>query len=285
MHKRKADWKSRAIRYKKPRVTRQPYVAVRSGFGGPSLRGIIGAPNGLYNQRFGQRQERKFFDVMSPANLSSSGLTNNPQAVVPVGAASTTPILLNGIAEGTDYYNRVGRDVTMKSLYFQGEFAINPSVAATTSGLASLVLDNATTTAPSPYDTSFDYVRILIVYDLQTNGSFPPLSDVIYTNYISGGVVAAGVPDTLSFMNLNYRDRFKIVMDKRFPLTGNMNNGAVYIKKFKKLSTGVTYTSTSTGESGSTIGSIATGALLMYVFSQYGISSGLVRTRVRFTDA
>ena len=45
-YKRKRDSGKYAIK------RRIPTIHKRSGFTGKSLRGIIGAPNGLYNQRF-----------------------------------------------------------------------------------------------------------------------------------------------------------------------------------------------------------------------------------------
>ena len=282
MNKRKRSFEYSTKRLVK-RKTIPRVVHARSGFGGPSLRGIIGAPNGLYNQRFGQRQERKFLDKMFPETLASDNTINDMELFLPVSGTST-PSLLNGIAEGTDYVNRVGRNVTMKSLYFQGMFAIDPTGASHPEGVVTTALDGTLTSTTATYNAAVDVIRILIVYDLQTNGSAPPMSDVLYSNYISGGDIKAGLPDTLAFMNLNYRDRFKIVMDKRIVVSSNMNNGIVYVKKFKKLNSGVTFTSTSTGESGSSVGSIATGALFMYTFSQFGKAAGLIRTRLRFTD-
>jgi multidrug transporter EmrE-like cation transporter len=254
---------------------RIPTIHKRSGFTGKSLKGIIGAPNGLYNQRFGQRQEQKFFDtlVMGTNNSTESSLTIIPNTP---GFDITC---INGIAEGADYYQRVGRNVSMKSIYVNLLFRIqeddnNLNLAAATQ------YDSTTTT----YNTQIGmgFVRVLVVYDLQTNGAMPDISTILYQNAQNGsGVETAGTADVTSFMNLNYRDRFKIIMDKKISLNAFGSTGTYVLKKYKKLSTGVTYNSGIGG-----IGSINTGAVYMLIFGQ-GASDvyGYGRTRIRFTDA
>ena len=91
----------------------------------------------------------------------------------------------------------------------------------------------------------------------------------------------AGSFDVTSFMNLNYRDRYKIIIDKKIAMDSFSSTGTYVLKKYKKLATGVTFNSGIGG-----VGAINTGALYMLIFSQ-GASYvyGYGRTRIRFTDA
>ena len=65
--------------------------------------------------------------------------------------------LINGIATGTDYTDRTGRKIMLKSLL--GRIFIYPSIT--------LSSENGTTT------------RCLIVYDSQTNGTAPAVTDIL----------------------------------------------------------------------------------------------------------
>ena len=131
--------------------------------------------------------------------------------VAPTQAEATTTAaitLLNGVATGTDYTARIGRKIRMKSLYMRIQI--------------------------SPVDqvTSDTFVRLLIVYDMQSNGTAPAITDVLNTG------------STVDHFNLNNRDRFKILMDKCIPIGANVNtatqaysNGknVYYIRKYFNL--------------------------------------------------
>ena len=95
-----------------------------------------------------------------------------------------TVTLINGIATGTDINNRVGRKVIMKSLVFNVN---NFPVATTANALQGIML------------------RHMIVYDSQPNsaGTVPAVTDILET------------ATTLSPLNLNNRDRFRVIYDKR----------------------------------------------------------------------
>jgi len=118
----------------------------------------IGAPSSLYNARMGG-VESKFIDTTG----SYTNLSTTPQI-----------ILLNGVATGTDYNTRVGREITMKSLYFRYQFA----------------------------STVNAFLRFMIVYDKQCNGAAPAILDIL-------SAVTFTSPN-----NLNNKDRFVTIMDK-----------------------------------------------------------------------
>lgn len=101
--------------------------------------------------------------------------------------------LLNGTQTGTGFWNRIGRKIQMKSLHLTGAWSA----------------DNGTI-SPDPHQ--FEYLRIMVVYDAQPNGSTPPISAILqnrgddgtaYTNAISG-------------VNMDNADRFRILADIRW---------------------------------------------------------------------
>lgn len=164
--------------------------------------------------------------------------------------------LLNGVAQGTDYTNRIGRKILLKSLLFR--MSILPSSGASA--------------------TTGDVVRVLIVYDCQTNAAAPAVTDII---------TAASYNNP---MNLNNRDRFKIIADKFISMgastyaAGALTDGSPTAKQFKiykKFNMEEIF-----GNTGATVGSISTGGIFVLTISlgnqltNYDFSS-----RIRFTDA
>lgn len=164
--------------------------------------------------------------------------------------------LINGIATGTDFNARIGRKIVMKSLYMRGWFR---NVDLTCSDSA---------------------IRIVAVYDAQTNGAAPTWSDVFTTS------------DPLAHINLNNRDRFKILYDKSTTL-GGISNAATQafstsgshgqIKKYLKLNHEVIFSGT-----GATVGSIASGSIYILTLGTAAPNDGgyvTISTRIRFVDA
>lgn len=99
------------------------------------------------------RPERKFVD------------TPVPSATVPAFATSVTPILLTGIAEGSDNNERIGRRVLLTNLQIRLLFTAEQE-----------------TVTPLPYIT----FRLLIVRDSQFTGTnVPTLGDVLGTTWIN----------------------------------------------------------------------------------------------------
>ena len=94
---------------------------------------------------------------------------------------------LNLIRAGSSFFNRIGRKVEMKSLHLKGFIQPVRTIAAQ------------------------DYVRIMIVYDSQTNGALPSISDIIQDTDQAG----TNNTTSTSSANLNNRDRFKILCDYR----------------------------------------------------------------------
>jgi hypothetical protein len=107
--------------------------------------------------------------------------------------ASTSIIPLNLIAAGSSFFNRIGRRIELRSIDIC--FQIQ-----NISGVSRLV--------PA------DLLRIMVVYDRQTNGALPSISDIIQDTDSN----ANNLTNSMSGPNLNNRDRFMVLFDKRVQL-------------------------------------------------------------------
>ena len=94
---------------------------------------------GLWNGR--RADELKTIDSSSTTDIPAAGLVNT----------------INGVAAGTDYNNRIGRKIMMKSLLLR--IVLSPI---------------ATASAPIG-----DAVRIIVFYDTQTNGVLPTIAQLL----------------------------------------------------------------------------------------------------------
>lgn len=180
-------------------------------------------------------------------------LTNLPTAysttVQSYGNARRGIMIINKITQGTDIFQRIGREVIMKSLY------LRVTVAA-------LLNSWYTTTANTVNINTSTGFRIMVLYDTQTNNVAETsvlISDILKMN----GNAAAGSTDTFSsnylnaFQNLDYRDRWNVILDKVYDVNNANGSQSKTIKIYKKFGKGglpVTYT----GTTGTTIN---TGAL------------------------
>jgi len=165
---------------------------------------------------------------------------------------STSEIVrvMNACSQGTDIGTRVGRQITMKSVQIRGHIKAN----------------NA-----NPGDLVF----WAVVYDRQSNGAYPNMSDVYTTDSL--------VPN---FRNLNNRKRFKVLGSGyiKIPTATSLEGNIVPFEFYRKLNHPTEYNATN----GGTIADITTGSLL---FMQRGYhvagaddSSIVVYSRVRFSD-
>lgn len=122
--------------------------------------------------------------------LYSSGSTSGG---VPLSLNSTGSICaLNLIQVGSSMFNRIGRRIEMISIRFSALY--NPL--------------SVTRVVPT------DYGRIMIVYDRQTNGAYPALADILQDTDQTG----ANTTSSKSGLNMNNRERFVTIMDKRLHL-------------------------------------------------------------------
>lgn len=167
-------------------------------------------------------------------------------------------VLLNGVTQGSDYNARIGRRTLMKSIFIR--FSLVPNTA---------------NSAPNG-----DFARVIVFYDCQTNGAAPIASDVLSVG-----------TDYLSPLNLNNRDRFKVLHDKIISMNPNVYTaGALtagdpmnkYWKLFKKINMEVIF-----GGTNATVGSIQTGSIYLMYLSAGATSYSTLsyNARVRFIDS
>jgi hypothetical protein len=191
--------------------------------------------------------------------------------------------LLNGMAQGVDYYQRVGRKVILKSIMLKGSVTVEPTGNGNVIPLASMSC------------------RVSVVYDAQSNGTLPSYADI----YQSVDSVGTTTNTTFSGVNLNNRDRFKILKDWTMelrpkalqslvagvPTTGNFVTDPGFhstknLKWYKKLNQEMIF-----GDVADTIGSIQTGSLLLVIQSDGGgtVANSAdpyldMQCRIRFAD-
>jgi len=193
--------------------------------------------------------------VVGP-NIAQRGLVLNQGEfkcvdVLCGGAVDTTTAvdLVNGIARGDELDQRIGRELTMRSVQID---MVTKATAGT--GIA-------------------QQHRILLVYDRQTNATALTAVQVL-----TGATV-------YSPRNLENRRRFKILMDKKFQLNASGESGSERMFKFyRRLAHPVTFNS---GDAG-TVADITTGSLyLIYIGSiAAGATAGSIvgHCRIRYSD-
>lgn len=196
--------------------------------------------------------ERKYFDI-----------DNATYAVNTTG--SFTPLCLPVL--GSDFTNRVGRKVVIKSVYIRGRVQLDAATAA--SNVASLG----------------QQARFVIFVDNQPNGAAPAVTDVL----------KEAVPH--SQLNANNRDRFRIIKDKTYVfdpmIISNtatqahavMNRTVYDVKVYKKLNIETIFN----GTNGGTIADVNSGALYMFWIGNVAAgttdATAPLTTRVRFDDS
>lgn len=229
--------KGSSSRKPRPRVIKTQIVRTTSGRDLAPLR--TGGFYGLYDKR--GRSELKTNDIAT-------------QTITPIPTAGSIT-LLNGVAQGTDYTQRIGRKVEMMSLLMR--FWFFPISSA--SGAFG------------------DYVRVIVFYDNQTNAAAPVVGDVTATGAV------------LDPLNLNNRDRFTVLCDKTYTFnpvqyTATLPTGGNPVSKqlkiYKKMRKEVIY-----GGTGATVGSINSGGLFLYLQSSLGVIQTEYTSRVRFLDS
>lgn len=142
--------------------------------------------------------------------------------------------LINAINNGTAFYERIGNRIAMKSLHLTGFIERNVS---------------------NTMASNEDYLRVMIVYDRQPNGALPVITDILQDVDAVGNTYNFG----LSGINMDNRNRFKMIIDERIhvpPLGINganpaytgyspdinySNNGGFKINRFIKLNNLVTH--------------------------------------------
>lgn len=184
--------------------------------------------------------------------------------------------LLNGIQEGSSFYNRIGRRVHMKSVHFTGQLSPNGQAGRSAAN-------------------GGEYLRCMLVYDRQPNGNFPAISDLL----LDYGNDGTSFTTSISKMNMNNVERFAILRDERLPLNDTTVAGVstafgqslpgVYKGSFNwyvPLKDLETHYKSSTNPAA--IGDIATGALYFVTLGNVAVATAGVEmtynSRLRFID-
>lgn len=170
---------------------------------------------------------------------------------------SGAAVLLNGIARGDDIDARNGRQITMRSVEISGQ--VTNAVPAGT---------------PVP-----TIIRVLLVYDRQTNGA--ALTPAMVLEYV--GSVAA----THSPRNLAYRERFTTLNDIKIPLSASTvadyRDGPTPFKIYRRFTLPETFNAGNAG----TVADIATGSMYLVVISDQAaapLPTCYFVSRIRYED-
>lgn len=169
---------------------------------------------------------------------------------------------------GSDFNARVGRKIILKSFYIKGRVQSEVST--------SLAI---TTVTPQHY-------RMIVFVDYQPNGAAPAVTDLL----------VSATP--ASHLNLNNRDRFKVLADKEWVVDpwlasntatqsyASTVNQVKFVKKFKRINEECIFN----GTNGGSIADITSGALFMFWIGSNAAGTNtdgnaIVATRVRYADA
>lgn len=169
---------------------------------------------------------------------------------------------------GSDFNARIGRKICMKSCYIRG-------LIGTENALDGDIPDGV---------TQASMARMILFADMQPNGATPATTDLLVS------------ASPMSQLNLNNRDRFRILSDKQWVFDpyalqdtatqsfASASRQVYAIKKYKKMNIETVFNATN----GGTIADINSGALFLFFISN--IASGandhnaIISTRVRYTD-
>lgn len=192
-------------------------------------------------QNVSTRPELKFIDFNS---------TLNP----PLAGNGIISAVLNGCAQGTDAVQHIGRQTTMKSLYWMWQ----GSMGATTTGSGSL--------------------RLVILYDKEAEGAAPTIAAGAQTDAFNQDAIEA-------FQNLNNRDRFVVLVDEIVESIGTAGPQSFMRKGYRKIQLPCVFNASAA----STIAAINTGSVYAFSWSSGGLGTAVpacnLDTRIRFEDA
>lgn len=235
-------------------------------------RSVASFPRSLNYARAGQR-------VMMPPvqnRRHEIKFVDNATTATNFKRDSTPPVgvYIGGPVQGAAPYQRIGQRIANKSLRLRG--TVDPVLSNGTAGLG----------------------RIIVVYDEQSNGAVPAFADVI-SSYTATGANASTAYDGI---NMNNRERFKVLVDEQFALpaltvaagvitagqtmdtTGNKKAAPWNFDRFIPLKDLITHFKASAGG----IGDVATGALIMFVVCDSAVTDSAFdfgwSARLRYDD-
>lgn len=185
---------------------------------------------------------------MPASSTELKDITLNSTAIIAAANNVATVFLINGVAQGTTATTRLGRRIVMKSLLVN----FQASLAATSAGSAT--------------------IRLLCVYDCQTNATAPAATDVLLSDAVT------------SPMNLSNSRRFKTLFDEVIPCIGTAGPQSVDIKRYIKMNMNTEF---NTGSAG-TVGDIQTGSVYVLAYCAGALITASPThsfySRIRFQD-
>lgn len=166
--------------------------------------------------------------------------------------ASNNPenLVLNPIAQGNGFNNRIGNKIVMKSLHVRA---------------------NIKKTSAGPGEA-----RVIVVYDRQANG-LQPTFNAVFANELA---------TNLCYPDPSFFSRFEIIIDKRMTLVQGADNNGISFDEFRILNHEVMYN----GTGGVVYNNIITGSLTLFFCSNDTLNGGLTpyevqwTTRIRYYD-
>jgi len=195
---------------------------------------------------------KKNYSLVAPPTMSRRGEKKNLDFTVAntIVAAQTTAVvaLLNAALQGTTPQTYIGRSIRMTSIHIRwlGGFV-------------------ATTAGASP-------LRMLVVYDKQTNAATPATTAVVVADAISNP------------MNLANNRRFVILMDEEVETVGTGGPQCWFVNRYRKLNLVTEFNTTN----GGTVADITTGGIFVFFWQNGNIvtanPSSVIYSRIRFVD-
>lgn len=228
----------------------------------PQRRGMAEAVNSAMGtlQRAYRRKKgykSKYFEKGSKFPEAKYLTTIVNQTIVDSTAVST--FLLNGCAQGIGFNQRIGQKIRVTS--FQIHLVGGNPIADTTAFQAA--------------NNQPIVVRIALVSDHDAGQTLAPIGDIWETNAIN--------VDTMALRNQQFIERYAVLMDRTFVLDACEAN-SFNLEHYMKLGLETHYSGTTAA-----IGSIASGSLALYLWSNVTGISGLAPVvegfvRVKYTD-
>lgn len=190
------------------------------------------------------RPELKICDVFSTHNMFNGDPT------------SGHIVLLNGLTQGVDRNQRIGRNIRIKGFEIKCLIYYN-------------------TGSPTIIE---DLLKFFVFYDNQCNGALPTNLSDIYQSYNNANSTST-TGDHFCFQNMNNEQRFKILIEKEVPITTstlNMLQENSPPKVNFTLSMGDLDLPTSFSGTGNTVSSIVTGSLCFGFWSMNSATGAVV---------
>lgn len=175
---------------------------------------------------------------------------------------------LNICTTGTSLSQRIGRKIMMKSIKI--DLDLRPGV-----GTGYSVSPLAYTLAGTLNVAACTAIRLMLVYDRQTNGAAVYPADVLASPGGSGVGASSNFVSVTSSNNLNNRSRFLTIYDKTY-IVGSADTTTKVVRIYKKLNLPVIYTGAVGPQDAYDCAQIQTGGLFFFAVSDGAPGSGVM---------